>query len=158
MTAAHGSIEEKARAIAERVAASEGLEVVEVEWKGGGKRGALRIFIDKPDGVTLEDCETVSRQVSTILDVEDVVAADNYHLEVSSPGLDRKLLKLQDYQRFVGKKAKVKFRDPIDGKKQVTGRLAAASEQGDIELDLGAAGPLTFSIEQVDQARLVIEI
>ena len=83
---------DKVHEIAERVAASSGLEVVEVELRGGGKARMLRIFIDKPDGVTHEDCANFSREVGTILDVEDVISG-SYTLEVSSPGLDRKLIR-----------------------------------------------------------------
>src|SRR6476661_10704609 len=92
---------DRVREIAERVAVSSGLEVVEVELRGGGKARMLRIFIDKPAGVTHEDCVSVSREVSTILDVEDAVPG-SYTLEVSSPGLDRKLFRPADYQRFTG--------------------------------------------------------
>src|ERR687883_187690 len=100
-------IASKIEEIAQRVAASEGLELVEVEVKGGGGSRLVRIYIDKPTGVTHADCEMVSQQVGTILDVEDVVPGGRYTLEVSSPGIERKLLKPQDYQRFQGKKAKV---------------------------------------------------
>src|ERR1700736_6011186 len=96
----------KVEEIAQRVAASDGIEVVEVELKGGGRNQFLRISIDKPEGVTHADCELVSHQVGTILDVEDVIPS-HYTLEVSSPGLERKLLKLKDFERFQGKKAKV---------------------------------------------------
>ena len=82
---------DKVREIGERVAASSGLEVVEVELRGGGKARLLRIVIDKPAGVTHEDCANVSREVGTILDVEEAVPG-SYTLEVSSPGLDRKLV------------------------------------------------------------------
>ena len=82
---------DQVREIAERVAASSGLEVVEVELRGGGKARMLRIVIDKPGGVTHEDCANLSREVGTILDVEDVIPGSSYVLEVSSPGLDRKL-------------------------------------------------------------------
>ena len=84
---------EKVREIGERVSQSSGLEVVEVEMRGGGKARMLRIYIDKPEGVTHEDCANFSREVSTILDVEDAVPGGSYLLEVSSPGLDRKLTK-----------------------------------------------------------------
>src|SRR5438046_4015547 len=84
---------ERVREIAERVAASSGLEVVEVELRGGGKARMLRIVIDKPAGVTHEDCANLSREVGTILDVEDAVPGGSYTLEVSSPGLDRKLVR-----------------------------------------------------------------
>src|SRR5262250_2758877 len=90
------------RDIAGRVATAQGVEVVEVEMRGGGKARTLRITIDKPEGVTHEDCANVSRDVSTILDVEDVVAGGSYTLEVSSPGLDRKLSKPSDFERFQG--------------------------------------------------------
>src|SRR5271165_4651467 len=109
------TIASKIEEIAQRVALPEGLEVVEVEVKGGGAHRFVRISIDKPEGVTHGDCELVSQQVGTILDVEDVVPGGRYTLEVSSPGVERKLLKPQDYERFRGKKAKVSLRDPVDG-------------------------------------------
>ena len=80
---------DRVRSIVDRVAASSGLEVVEVELRGGGKSRMLRVFIDKPGGVTHDDCANLSREVSTILDVEDAVPGGSYLLEVSSPGLDR---------------------------------------------------------------------
>src|SRR5258706_1420301 len=101
------------RQIAERVAASEGLEVRNLELRGG-KEGLLRIVIDKPEGVTHQDCEKVSRQVSAILDVEDPIPG-RYTLEVSSPGAERKLSRPEDFQRFTGKMAKVVLRDPLGG-------------------------------------------
>src|SRR5262245_51250458 len=103
----------KIEAIAERVAQSEGIEVVEVELKGGGQNRFLRISIDKPEGVTHGDCELISQQVGTILDVEDVVPG-SYRLEVSSPGVERKLLKYRDFERFTGKKIKAVLREPVE--------------------------------------------
>src|ERR1041384_4875527 len=114
----------KIEEIAQRVAESEGLEVVQVEVKGGGAERLVRITIDKPEGVTHADCELVSHQVGTILDVEDVVPGGRYTLEVSSPGAERKLLKPQDYQRFQGKKAWVTLRAPVEGRNTWEGRLA----------------------------------
>jgi len=111
------------REITERVARDLGLEVVEVEFRGGGKARMLRIFIDKPEGVTHADCEAVSREVSTILDVEDAVPGASYTLEVSSPGLDRKLSRAQDFQRFVGSRVKLQTREPIRGNRFFEGRL-----------------------------------
>src|SRR5215213_7644000 len=104
------AIATKIEEIAKRVADSEGLELVEVEVKGGGGSRFVRISIDKPEGVTHADCEMMSQQVGTILDVEEVVPGGRYTLEVSSPGLERKLLKLQDYTRFQGQKVKVSLR------------------------------------------------
>ena len=119
------------RAIAERVAASNGLEVVDVEMRGGGKSRMLRIVIDKPAagavdkpaGVTHEDCANLSREVSTILDVEDVVPGGAYVLEVSSPGLDRKLSRQADFKRFTGSRVKLTTRNPVNGNRHFVGRL-----------------------------------
>src|ERR1700681_4163225 len=113
----------KIEEIAERVAGSEGIEIVEVELKGGGRNQLLRISIDKPEGVTHADCELVSHQVGTILDVEDVVPG-HYTLEVSSPGVERKLLKPNDYIRFQGKKAKIVLREPVEQQRHWEGTLA----------------------------------
>jgi ribosome maturation factor RimP len=113
------------REIAERVAQSSGLEVVELELLGGGKARMLRIFIDKPGGVTHDDCSSYSHEVGTIFDVEDAVPGASYLLEVSSPGLDRKLVKGADYQRFTGSLVKLMTRDPVNGNRHFEGRLRA---------------------------------
>ncbi|SRR5579884_96733 len=149
------TIAERVAEIAQRVASSEGMEVVEVEWKGGGNNRVLRIFIDKPSGVSHADCEIISQQVGTILDVEDVIQS-RYTLEVSSPGLDRKLLKAADYQRFMGKKAKVKLRHPIGGRTHFVGRLAGF-EAGEVEMEAEGAGRIRFPLDSVLTARLVAE-
>lgn len=114
---------EKIREISTRVAGSYGVEVVEVDLRGGGKARTLRITIDKPEGVTHEDCANVSRELSTILDVEDAVSGGSYTLEVSSPGLDRKLLGPQDYVRFTGSRIKLMTREPVNGNRHFEGRL-----------------------------------
>jgi len=138
---------QKIREIAERVAESNGLEITDLEFRGGsGKAGRLlRIFIERnaagrkalqeqaadlPNvnmdwlaGVTHEDCALYSQEVSTILDIEDAVAGGAYTLEVSSPGLDRKLSKAADYQRFVGSRVKLMTREPIAGNRHFEGRL-----------------------------------
>jgi ribosome maturation factor RimP len=115
--------DDKIRAVAERVAQTHGVELVEVELKGGGKARTLRITIDKPEGVTHEDCANVSRGVSAILDVEDAVPGGSYTLEVSSPGLDRKLLKAEDYARFIGNRIKVTTYQPVNGNRFFNGKL-----------------------------------
>lgn len=115
---------EHVREIAERVTASSGLELVELEFRGtGGKARMLRLFIDKPGGVTHADCEAVSREVGTILDVEDAVPGASYTLEVSSPGLDRKLVRPEDFARFVGSRVKLTTREPIEANRFFEGRL-----------------------------------
>jgi len=118
----------KIEEIARRVAESEGMEVVEVEVKGGGAQRLVRISIDKPAGVTHADCELVSQQVGTILDVEDVVPGGRYTLEVSSPGVERRLLKEKDYTRFQGKKAVITLAAPVEGRKTWEGTLAGVAE------------------------------
>src|SRR5271165_3163083 len=126
---------EKVREIVERVAQSNGLEVVDVELHGGGKARMLRIFLDKPDGLTHEDCANVSREVSTIFDVEDAMPGGSYLLEVSSPGLDRKLSKPADYERFTGSLVKLMTRDSVNGNRHFEGRLKAFHD-GRLNLEL----------------------
>ena len=141
--------------IAERVASSAGLEVVDVELRGGPRNGVVRIFIDGPEGVSLANCEEISRQMGPILDVEDLMPGP-YRLEVSSPGLDRKLVKPTDYERFTGKRARIKMRRPIDGRKQFTGRIEGYSD-GAVNVD--SEGILRrLRLEDIDQARLVVEM
>jgi ribosome maturation factor RimP len=159
---------DRVREVAERVAASSGLEVVEVELRGGGKARMLRIVIDKPSGVTHEDCANVSREVGTILDVEDSMPGGSYLLEVSSPGLDRKLLRPTDYERFAGSLVKLSTRQPVNGNRHFEGRLESFRE-GKLTLDLSTAKkkfrpaegtPQRLEIEfaNVEKANLVPEI
>jgi ribosome maturation factor RimP len=140
-------------AIVERVGRSEGIEPVEVEWLGSGRRRMLRIFIDKPSGVSHADCEFVSRQVGTILDVEDVIPGGSYTLEVSSPGLERKLLRPKDYERFTGHKARIVLRQPIAGRRTWEGALAGLAE-GVVTLAPGAGDPVRIPLDQVERANL----
>src|SRR5256885_17196193 len=128
----------RVREIAERVAASAGVEIVEVELRGGGKARMLRIFIDKPGGVTHDDCANLSREVGTILDVEDVIPGASYLLEVSSPGLHRKLIRPADYERFTGSRVKLTTRQPVNGSNHFEGRLESF-QQGRLTLELSAA-------------------
>ncbi len=129
-----------------------GFELSDLEMKIGGQDGLVRLFIDSPNGITLEDCESVSRQVSAILDVEDPVPG-NYSLEVSSPGLDRTLTKLAHFQRFTGEDVRVKLRFPIAGRRNFRGALRAADEEKiEIEVD-GEAH--TLSLATIESARLV---
>ena len=142
--------------IAERVAQSEGIEVVEVELKGGGQHRFVRISIDKPDGVTHGDCESISQQVGTILDVEDIIPGGSYTLEVSSPGVERKLLTPKDYERFQGKKAKVVLQEPLEGQRTWEGTLAGVAD-GLIVLDAMPGKTLRFPFERVEKANLKFE-
>ncbi len=157
MVEKHSSIAERAQAVAARIAVSEGFELVEVEWKGSRSSGVLRIFIDKPGGVTHADCETMAKQASTILDIEEVVPEGNYQLEVSSPGLDRKLLKLDDFRRFEGKKANVRLHEAKDGRQRLTARLAGVEDDW-IVLEPNPGERLRVRHDEIKGARLVIEI
>jgi ribosome maturation factor RimP len=140
---------DRVREIAERVAASSGLEVVDVEFRGSGPARMLRVFLDKPGaasgdplaGVTHGDCANFSREFGTILDVEDAIST-SYTLEVSSPGLDRKLTKAAEFERFVGSRMKVMTRSPVNGNRYFEGRLDSFSE-GRLMLDLSVAGHKT---------------
>ncbi len=161
---------EQVRAIAERVTASSGLELVDVEFRGGGRSRMLRITIDKPAGVTHEDCANVSREVGTILDVEDAVPG-SYLLEVSSPGLDRKLTRAAEFERFVGSLIRLTTREPITGIRHFEGRLDSAHD-GHLSLRLeqrqpkskrqqhsAAEAPLVeIELANVEKANLVPEI
>ena len=155
-------------AIVERVAASSGLEVVELELRGGGKSRMLRIFIDKPGGVTHEDCAGVSREVSTIFDVEDAMPGGAYVLEVSSPGLDRKLFRAVDFERFQGSRVKLTTKEPVNGNRHFEGRLEHFAA-GRLTLDLAEARKkfrpkqqeiekLEIELANVEKANLVPEI
>src|SRR6266699_1205312 len=154
-------------AIAERVAASSGLEIVELEMRGGGKARMLRIFIDKPGGVTHEDCANLSREVSTIFDVEDAVPGGSYVLEVSSPGLDRKLSRPADFERFQGSRVKLTTKDPVNGNRHFEGRLEHF-QQGRLTIEMNAARrkprpgggsqKLEIELANVEKANLVPEI
>ncbi|ANO51498.1 ribosome maturation factor RimP [Woeseia oceani] len=129
-----------------------GYELCDLEAKLGGRDGVLRIFIDKPDGIVLEDCEKVSRQISAILDVEDPLPGQ-YALEVSSPGLDRRLSKPAHFERFLGEVVKIKLRMPLDGRRNYRGTLVAANEENiEVEVD-GQAHSLP--IKTIELARLV---
>ena len=149
------SIEDRIWKIAERVGMPEGIEVAKVSCRGGGRNRLVRLFIDKPIGITHADCELISREVGTILDVEDFLPGP-YQLEVSSPGLDRKLLKKIDYKRFSGCKARVKLRCPSGESQQLIGRLISP-ENGTIALETDTGALVQFRFEDVEQARLVVE-
>jgi len=131
-----------------------GCELVGIELIPQGRRSLLRIYIDKEDGVTIDDCSDVSHQVSGILDVEDPIR-EQYTLEVSSPGLDRPLFKLEDFDRFSGSQVKLRLRQMLDGRRNFTGRiLGVEGESVRVEVD---GSPRVFAIVDIDKARLVPE-
>jgi ribosome maturation factor RimP len=150
-------------AIAGQAASPAGIEVVEVELKGSGRSHLLRIYIDKPEGVTHADCELVSRAVSAALDDEDPIPG-TYELEVSSPGVERKLGKWQDWQRFAGKKVKIVLKEPLEvspesgtaGLKHFDGAILRVEDQT-VTVELADGRQVAFPVAQVDRANLMFE-
>jgi ribosome maturation factor RimP len=147
-----GSITELVTPILEE----EGLELVEVEYKRGARRSFLRIYIDKPGGVTIDDCSNVSGQLGDLLDIEDLIH-NRYVLEVSSPGANRPLKSPDDYKRFLGRLARVTTVEPVAGKQRHVGRLVAF-DQGKVTLDVQNSGPVTIELTNIERARLEVEL
>jgi ribosome maturation factor RimP len=172
---------QKIRAAAERVARSEGLEVVDVEWKVGKQR-FLRVYIDRvpqqilaanaaaaseaagadvsdPDPkVSHADCQRVSQQLSVILDVEELIEGPGYILEISSPGLDRALKTPRDFERFAGRLAKISTTEPIGEAKFFEGRLAGFAD-GKVRMELKGreAKAVEVPLDMIRKANLVVE-
>jgi ribosome maturation factor RimP len=155
---------EQIREAAERVARTEGLQVWDVEWKIGKDR-ILRVYIDKPAGVSHADCQAVSEQLSVILDIEELVPGQRYTLEVSSPGMDRKIFLPEHYERFTGRMAKIWLHQPVEpgeGAKPlsyVEGRLMGyADDRVRIELaKTTGKGIIELQFENIRKANLIVE-
>ena len=150
------SIEQKVQEIAERVAIDHGLELVHAEVAGPENKPIVRVFIDKPQGVTHEDCAKVSLHLGTILDVEDFIHA-SYTLEVSSPGLERGLYKRADYERFAGSDAKMKTRLPINGQRNFRGRLLGV-DANEVLFDDRTNGKVKIPLEIIKEAKLEVDV
>jgi ribosome maturation factor RimP len=150
------AVTQKVIEIAERAGLREGIEVVEVELLGGGRNRLLRIYIDKPAGVTHADCELISDQVGMVLDVEEVIPGGSYTLEVSSPGVERKLTKPADFQRFKGQKVKLALRQPVENQRHWVGELKEFAD-GVITLEPAPGKSIQIPLEQVDKANLKFE-
>jgi ribosome maturation factor RimP len=134
------------------VVAAQGCELWGLEFSIQGRRGLLRLYIDTPQGVTLEDCERVSRQVSAVLDVEDPIASA-YTLEVSSPGMDRPLYTPAQFARYVGQRIAVRLRAPYEGRRRFQGVLNGL-EEGDVVLQVEDTEYL-LPLESIDKANVV---
>ena len=149
-------VQERIRKIVGRVADEHGVEHVHTEVGVVGRQAAVRVFIDKPGGVTHEDCSAVSHHVGTVLDVEDFISS-TYTLEVSSPGLERGLYNRADYERFAGKQAKVRTRDAINGQRNFRGRIV--SVEGDrVAFDDMVSGRVALPLEGIKKANLEIDV
>jgi len=154
---------DKIREAAERVAHSDGLEIFDIEWKVGKQR-LLRVYLDRlpgpanPEGlgITHKDCERVSQQLSVILDVEELIPGPSYTLEVSSPGLDRKLIKPADYERFAGRLARVWLNEPVEKQSYWEGRLTGYAE-GVVKLAVKDR-EIAIPYAGIRKANLVVEL
>ncbi len=187
---------DKIRALADRVAASHGLEIVDIEYLGSPKHRSLRIYIEKdaasraklaietesselklPEhvsvdqlaGITVEDCQIFSDDFGTVLDVEELVPGAEYMLEISSPGLDRKLRGREDYERFAGSLVKLRTIEPVEGNSHWQGRIASVSGDA-LELDLSTVSKrknkvaavadrnVTIALSNISKANLIPEV
>ena len=153
---ASSSVEERVRAIADRVAIDHGLELVNAEVAGPDNKPIVRIFVDKPNGVTHQDCAEVSLHVGTVLDVEDFIHA-SYTLEVSSPGIERGLYRLADYDRFAGSLAKLRTRKPVNGQRNFRGRLLGIDGE-DVLIEDRTSGQVTVPFEIIAKANLEMDV
>ena len=151
-----GSIAERIEEIAGQVAIDHGVELVHAEVAGPENKPIVRVFIDKPNGVTHEDCSEVSHHLGTILDVEDFIHS-SYTLEVSSPGLERGLYKRADYERFVGSQAKLKIRQPIAGQRNFRGTLAGVEGENLIFEDR-TSGRVLIPLQLITKANLEVDV
>lgn len=141
--------------LARRVVEPMGYELVGAQWQGrGGKKGLVRVYIDHPDGITLDDCSAVSRQLGALLDVEDPLPG-HYDLEVSSPGLDRPLLATEHFVRFVGKRARLKLAEKLQERRRLEGVLAGV--QGEVVMLDVAGERYAIPFRIIDTANLVAE-
>jgi ribosome maturation factor RimP len=155
MSAERATIEQRTWDLAGPIIAGEGLELIEVEYLREREGWILRLFIDKPSGgVGLEDCQKASRAVETALDVEDFIPQE-YHLEVSSPGLSRPLRKPQHFERVLGQQIKVKTFGPLfePPRKNFTGKLSHVTPDG-VTVEVEGAGPFTIAFKDIAKANL----
>ena len=129
-----------------------GYELTDLEMKWNGENNLIRLFIDQPEGIGLEDCEAVSQQIGMLMDIEEPIK-DDYVLEVSSPGLDRRLTKIDHYLQFLGNEVRVKLSIPQDGRRNYKGNLLSANEDF---IEVKVDGEVhKISIETIDFTRLV---
>jgi ribosome maturation factor RimP len=147
---------ERIQEIAARAAANNKLELVHVDVLGAPRSPTVRVFIDKPEGVSHADCSAVSREIGAALDAEDFISSA-YVLEVSSPGLERQLYSLGDFEKFAGSLAKVKTNIAIDGQRNFRGRIKSVTGE-EIHFDDKTNGEVRFPFSAVAKANLEIDI
>ena len=146
---------DRIRQLVGEIVVAEGFELVDLELKGSGRDRILRVFIDREGGISHRDCELISEQVGTILDVEDLIQF-SYTLEVSSPGLDRKLVSRDDFARFEGHLAKIQTRFPLHNQKVFKGRLQGLQGEN-VQLELPKGELLEIPLDLIREARLEVD-
>ena len=144
-------VQRRVEGIADSLLKDEGLELVDLEYRREGRRWVLRLFIDKEGGVTVDDCATVSRELGDILDAKDAVP-EAYVLEVSSPGVNRRVRKREDFSRFAGRKVEVRLTASQEGRRKIVGNIVGV----DGEAVVVAAPEATYSIALADIARATL--
>lgn len=140
--------------ISESLVVSEGMELVDLEYRREGPRWMLRLFIDKEGGVTVDDCARISRELGDLLDVKDLIP-QAYVLEVSSPGLNRRIRKKKDFSRFAGKKVQLLLVAPKDGRRKIVGDLIGV--EGEEVIVTGTEGRFSVALEDIAKANLIYE-
>src|SRR5712692_9452947 len=150
------SVKERVCQLAEQAAIDHGVELVHAEVAGPDNRPVVRVFIDKPGGVTHDDCSEVSEQLGTVLDVEDFIHAA-YTLEVSSPGIERGLYKRADYERFAGSSARLKVRTPINGQRNFHGRIVGV-DAANVVFEDRTSGRVVIPIDGIAKANLEVDV
>ncbi len=149
-------IEEKIAGICSPVLASAGMELVLVEVSGLPRRRTVRLYVDRPDGVNVEDCARASRLVDQLIDASGVLNA-SWVLEVSSPGLDRPLVKPADYERFAGRKVKIRLKRPLENRRNLTGILCGVGADGMVKVQIEGGEEVGAPLNDIARANLVFE-
>lgn len=149
-----GTIIDQVSMVVEPVLDEMGFELVDVEYVAAGGRSVLRLYMDRPGGVTLDDCARVSREIGVLIDVKDLIP-ERYVLEVSSPGLNRRLKKEKDFVWAMGKKVKVRMKSPMEGRRNFTGRLTGMKE-GTIVVEVDQK-ETALPMKGIDKANVVFE-
>jgi len=147
-------VQRRVEEIADSLLKDEGLELVDLEYRREGRRWVLRLFIDKEGGVTVEDCATVSRELADILDAKDAIP-EAYVLEVSSPGLNRRVRKRRDFFRFAGRKVEVRLAALLDGRRKIVGTILGV--EGEAVVVAAPEATYTIALENIARATLVYE-
>jgi ribosome maturation factor RimP len=150
------SIGQRIEKIAAAAAEKNGVEFVHSEMAGTKRNMTVRVYIDKPEGVTIEDCSVVSREIEEVLDADDFIPSA-YVLEVSSPGLERGLYSIEDFKKFTGKKAKIKTAQPINGQANYNGRIGGV-EGEEIVFEDRTSGTVRIPFDFVDKANLKVDL